>query len=155
MKFALNGALTIGTMDGANIEIREEVGDSNIFIFGLTAEQVSRLRPSYNPANRYHQDPQLKRVLDMIGEGYFNPEDRGLFRPIFDSLVHRGDPYLLLADYQSYIDCQQRVSETYRDARAWTLRSILNVASMGKFSSDRSIQEYAREIWNAPAVRAE
>lgn len=156
MKFALNGALTIGTMDGANVEIREEVGDSNIFIFGLTAEQVSQLRYNYNPTNLYHQDPQLKRVLDMIGDGYFSPaDDPGLFRPVFNALVYHGDPYLLLADYRSYIDCQHRVAETYRDRQAWTTKSILNVANMGKFSSDRSIGQYAREIWNAPPVMLE
>ncbi len=152
MKFSLNGALTIGTMDGANIEIREEVGDENIFIFGLTAEQVNGLRPRYNPWDYYNNDRQLKRVLDMIGGGYFSGGDSGVFRPIFDSLLHGGDRYMLLADYAAYVHCQEDVSRTYQDVNEWTRRSILNVARMGKFSSDRSIRQYADEIWDVKAV---
>jgi starch phosphorylase len=152
MKFSLNGALTIGTMDGANIEIREEVGDDNIFIFGLTAAQVNELRPRYNPWDLYNTDRQLKRVLDMIGGGYFSGGDPSVFRPIFDSLLHGGDHYLLLADYASYVHSQEEVSRTYRDVREWTRRAILNVARMGKFSSDRSIQQYAEEIWDVKPV---
>jgi len=152
MKFALNGALTIGTMDGANIEIREEVGDDNIFIFGLTAQQVNELHPRYNPWDFYNGNQQLKRVLDMIGGGHFSGGDAGVFRPIFDSLLYGGDRYLLLADYASYIECQQRVSRMYRDEHEWTKRSILNVARMGKFSSDRVIQQYAQEIWGVTPV---
>jgi starch phosphorylase len=139
-------------MDGANIEIREEVGDDNIFIFGLTAAQVNEQRPRYNPWDFYNGDRQLKRVLDMIGGGYFSGGDAGVFRPIFDSLLHGGDKYMLLADYASYIHCQEEVSRTYRDVREWTRRAILNVARMGKFSSDRSIRQYAEEIWDAKPV---
>ncbi len=147
MKFALNGALTIGTLDGANIEIAEEVGRDNIFIFGLTADEVDRLKPQYNPWVYYHGNNDLRRALDMIRDGAFSPYNRGLFRPIYDSLLHGGDHYLLLADYASYIEAQQRVEQTYRNPADWTRKSILNVANMGKFSSDRTIQQYADEIW--------
>jgi glycogen phosphorylase len=154
MKFALNGALTIGTMDGANIEIAEEVGADNIFIFGLLAHEVTALQQrGYNPWEYYLQNPELKRVLDEINEGRFSPGDRGLFQPIYNSLLHGGDRYLLLADYASYVACQERVARTYRDPAAWTKRSILNVARMGKFSSDRTIQQYANEIWEVKPVR--
>ena len=153
MKFALNGALTIGTMDGANVEIREEVGDDNIFIFGLTAPEVAALRPSYDPRACYRADPELARVLDMIRDDAFSPGDPGLFQPLVDSLLHWGDHYLLLADYASYVACQDRVARTYRDQATWTRMSILNVAKMGKFSSDRTIQEYAKEIWRVTPVR--
>ncbi|MEW6733784.1 MAG: glycogen/starch/alpha-glucan phosphorylase [Acidobacteriota bacterium] len=153
MKFALNGALTIGTMDGANIEIREEVGDDNIFIFGLTAEEVAALKPHYNPWAYYHSNAELRRVLDMISGGYFSTHSRDLFQPIVHSLLDGGDHYLLLADYASYIECQQRVSAAYLDQKKWTRHSILNVASMGKFSSDRTIQEYADEIWGVKPAK--
>jgi starch phosphorylase len=146
-KFALNGALTSGTMDGVNVEIREEVGDDNIFIFGLTAPEVAALRPMYDPRAWYRADPELARVLDMIRDNAFSPGDPGLFQPIVDSLLHLGDHYLLLADYASYVACQDRVARTYRDQATWTRMSILNVAKMGKFSSDRTIQEHAKEIW--------
>jgi len=148
MKFALNGALTIGTMDGANIEIRREVGDDNIFIFGLTAEEVAAVRPSYDPWRHYHGDDELRRVLDQIRSGAFSPGEPGLFVPLVDSLLEGGDRYLLLADYASYVDCQTRVARTYLDTEAWTRKSILNSAGMGYFSSDRTIREYADEIWN-------
>jgi starch phosphorylase len=147
MKFSLNGALTIGTLDGANIEIDEEVGRDNIFIFGLTADEVSALKPQYNPWVYYHGNNDLRRTLDMIRDGAFSPYNRGLFRPIYDSLLQGGDHYLLLADYASYIEAQQRVEQTYRNPAEWTRKSILNVANMGKFSSDRTIQQYAEEIW--------
>jgi len=149
MKFALNGALTIGTLDGANIEIAEEVGRDNIFIFGLTADEVSALKPQYNPWVYYHGNNELRRTLDMVRDGVFSPYNRGLFRPIYDSLLQNGDHYLLLADYASYIEAQQRVEQTYRNPAQWTRKSILNVANMGKFSSDRTIQQYAEEIWGA------
>jgi starch phosphorylase len=153
MKFALNGALTIGTMDGANVEIREEVGDDNIFIFGLTAPEVAALRPTYDPGERYRADPELARVLDMIRDGAFSPSDPGLFQPIVDALLHWGDHFLLLADYASYIAGQDRVARAYGNPAAWTRMSILNVAKMGKFSSDRTIREYAQEIWRVTPVR--
>ncbi len=153
MKFALNGALTIGTMDGANVEIREEVGDDNIFIFGLNADEVAALAPHYNPWDHYRNNTELSRVLDLIHNGYFSPGDLALFNPIYDSLLYGRDRYLLLADFASYAKCQARVDETYRDRSAWTRKSILNVAHMGKFSSDRTIREYAQEIWGLKQVK--
>jgi len=147
MKFTLNGGMTIGTMDGANIEIRQEVGDDNIFIFGLTAEQARLLQGRYNPWNYYNGNPQLQRTLDMIKSGYFNKGAPGLFQPIFNSLLHGGDRYLLLADYASYVDAQDRVAAVYRQPDLWTRMSIMNTANCGKFSSDRTIAEYAKEIW--------
>jgi len=153
MKFALNGALTIGTLDGANIEIRKEVGDDNIFIFGLTVEEASQLRGSgYNPLSYYYRNPELKAVIDMIGNGYFSPQQPQLFMPLVDNLLHHGDQYLLLADFASYANCQERVSQAYCNQEAWVKKSIVNVANMGKFSSDRTIQEYAREIWGVSPV---
>ena len=149
MKFALNGALTIGTLDGANVEIMEEVGEENIFIFGLKADEVDRLRGGgYDPYACYANDPQLKRAVDMIGSGYFSPGEPGLFSPIVDSLLHRGDYYMLLADYRAYVDAQARIETLYRDRQEWTRKSILNTANMGKFSSDRAVMEYAKDIWN-------
>ena len=148
MKFALNGALTIGTLDGANIEILEEVGSDNIFIFGLKAEEVLSLKKQgYSPWEYYHQNPHLRRVLDMIRDGYFSLGDEELFKPIVHNLLENGDPYLLLADFSSYVECQKRVSTLYRDQQSWVKKSIHNVAKMGKFSSDRTIEEYASEIW--------
>ena len=154
MKFALNGALTIGTLDGANVEIKEEVGDDNIFIFGLTAEQVDSLKSSgYNAWNYYNENPELKLAIDMIREGYFYKNNTSLFKPIVDSLLINNDNYMLLADYEPYIKCQEKVSETYKNIRLWTRMSILNAACMGKFSSDRTIREYADEIWNVKPVK--
>jgi starch phosphorylase len=153
MKFALNGALTIGTLDGANVEIKEEVGDDNVFIFGLTADEVARLKRSgYNPLGFYHRHPELKAVIDMIAGGYFSPQQPQLFKPIVDSLLYQGDPYLLLADFASYVKCQERVSREYLDEETWVKKAILNVANTGKFSSDRTIQEYAKEIWGVTPV---
>jgi glycogen phosphorylase len=147
MKFAMNGALTIGTLDGANIEIREEAGAENFFLFGLTAEQVYALKADgYNPKHYYENNADLKGVIDRIEGGYFSHGDRDLFKPIVDSLLY-SDPYMLLADYQAYSDCQEKVSQTYRDIHKWTQMSILNAARMGKFSSDRTIREYCKEIW--------
>ncbi|HEY4831220.1 MAG TPA: glycogen/starch/alpha-glucan phosphorylase, partial [Waddliaceae bacterium] len=148
MKFALNGALTIGTLDGANIEILQEVGDENIFIFGLKAEEVRALKErGYSPWGCYNQNQELRRVLDMIRDGYFSSGDHDLFKPILYNLLDGGDPYCLLADFQSYIDCQKRVSALYHDQEGWVKKSIHNVAKMGKFSSDRTILDYASEIW--------
>jgi len=152
MKFALNGALTIGTMDGANVEIREEVGEDNIFIFGLTAAEVAARRSHYDPWEPYRANPELTRAVDMVGSGVFSPSEPGLFRPIVDSLLSGGDRYFLLADYASYIACQEQVARTYLDRAEWTKRSILNVARMGKFSSDRTIRQYAEEIWGVTRV---
>ena len=149
MKFSLNGALTIGTLDGANIEIREEVEAENFFLFGLTAEEVSDLKSKgYNPMDYYHSHAELREAVDLIRSGYFSRGNENLFRPLLDSLLHH-DPYMLFADYPSYIECQEKVSEAYRDQKKWARMSILNVARMGKFSSDRSIREYCQEIWKA------
>jgi len=149
MKFSLNGALTIGTLDGANVEIREEVGADNFFLFGLTAEQVYELKAKgYHPKQYYDSDPELREAVDQIASGSFSGGDRNLFKPIVDSLLY-GDPYLLFADYHSYVESQEQVSLAYKDQAKWTRMSILNVARMGKFSSDRSIKEYCGEIWKA------
>ncbi len=154
MKLALNGALTIGTADGANIEIRNEVGEDNIFIFGLSAAEVARLKADgYRPWDFYNADAELRAVLDMIGSGFFSPDEPDRFKPVVNSLLQRGDEYLLLADYASYIACQKKVEMTYRDEEQWVRKAILNVANMGQFSSDRTIMQYARQIWEAkPAV---
>jgi starch phosphorylase len=147
MKFALNGALTIGTLDGANIEIKEEVGDENIFIFGLTDQEVSLKRQEgYSPGDIYRKNDQLREILDMIEQDYFSESERGLFRPIIDDLKST-DYYMVLADFQDYLQKQQEVNEVFQNNKEWTRRSILNTAGMGKFSSDRAIWEYAREIW--------
>ena len=153
MKLALNGALTIGTLDGATIEIRDEVGQDNIFIFGLTAEEVGRLRAGgYRPLDVYHAQPELKQALDMIGSGYFSPDEPERFRPVVDALLQHGDQYLVLADYASYIACQRDVDATYRDQDRWVRTAILNVACMGKFSSDRTVLQYAEQIWHTRPV---
>ncbi len=147
MKFSMNGALTIGTLDGANVEIRQEVGAENFFLFGLTAEQVQQLKSSgYEPRHYYDANPCLHEVLDQLVSGEFSAGDHELFRPIVDSLLNK-DEYLLLADYQAYIDSQEKVAEAFRDQEQWTRMSILNAARMGKFSSDRSIREYCAKIW--------
>ena len=152
MKFALNGALTIGTLDGANVEMQEEVGAENIFIFGLTSDEVDDLKSrGYRPREYYARDPELKKVIDMIAAGAFSPQQRDLFAPLVDSLMN-SDHYLLFADYASYVACQERVAALYCDQNAWTRMAILNTARMGKFSSDRSIAEYAADIWNAKPV---
>ncbi len=148
MKMSLNGALTIGTLDGANVEIMEEVGEENIFIFGLTADQVTSLRNSgYNPRTYYDSDAELRQTLDSISRGDFSPEDPYLFSPIVESLLHRGDFYMLLADYRAYVTAQEAVSKLFLDKEAWARKSILNTARMGKFSSDRSVMDYADNIW--------
>ncbi len=154
MKFALNGALTIGTMDGANIEICEEVGKNNIFIFGLLAKEVDELKArGYNPWDYYNKSENLKRVINLIQSGFFSPEEPHLFMPVFDSLLQHGDRYMLMADFDSYITCQNKIEKIYQnDNDLWTKMSILNVANMGKFSSDRAIQEYADEIWGVKPI---
>lgn len=152
MKFALNGALTIGTMDGANVEIREEVGDDNIFIFGLLTPEVKELKPHYQPWQYVEANPELKAVLETLESGVFAGGDKELYRPLIDSLKHH-DEYMLMADYTSYVACQERVSAAYLDITQWTKKSILNVAQMGKFSTDRTISEYAKDIWGIKPVR--
>ncbi len=152
MKFSMNGALTIGTLDGANVEIREEVGAENFFLFGLTAAEVERVKAeNYQPRAIYHHQEELRAVIDLIGSGLFSHGDGSLFRPLIDSLLNHDD-YLLFADYTSYITCQEEVSRSYADERLWTRMSILNVARMGKFSSDRTIEQYCREIWRVQPV---
>jgi starch phosphorylase len=153
MKFMLNGALTIGTLDGANVEIREEVGDENFFLFGLTAEQVQRVKlEGYRPAGSLEDNSELRNALDMIDTGAFSRGDRGLFRPLSDNL-RQSDPFLVLADYADYAACQGRVNTAWQDQERWTRMSILNTARGGKFSSDRSIREYCGSIWNAQPVK--
>ena len=152
MKFAMNGALTIGTLDGANIEIRDAVGHENFFLFGLTADQArSRLSEGYRPRSIYESNPFLREAIDSIASGQFSDGDRGLFRPLLDQLLE-SDPYLLFADYQSYVDSQDRVSETYRNQETWSKMAILNAARMGEFSSDRSIREYSQSIWRVQPI---
>ena len=152
MKFSMNGALTIGTLDGANIEIREEVGAENFFLFGMSAAEVYAIKArGYRPLDYYEGNQGLRDVIDLIRSGFFSRGDTELFKPLLDDLL-RNDPYLLLADFQSYIECQDRVSEVYRDTDRWTRMSILNAARSGKFSSDRTIREYCDEIWHAKSV---
>ncbi len=152
MKFALNGALTIGTLDGANIEIREEVGADHFFLFGLTTEEVYALKArGYHPHDYYESNAELKLAIDRIASGFFSHGDPHLFKPLVDHLLYH-DEYLLLADYQSYIECQDRVSQAYQDVDDWTRMAILNIARMGKFSSDRAIQEYCDQIWKLKTV---
>jgi starch phosphorylase len=156
MKFALNGALTIGTLDGANVEIREEVGAENFFLFGLKVEDVQALRKKgYDPWEFYRADRRIKAVLDALSDGTFSPGEPGLFRPIVESLLNGGDPYLVLPDFAAYCACQDEVEKAYRDPERWTRSAILNVARSAKFSSDRTIQQYADEIWKVLPVRAE
>ncbi|WP_319575147.1 glycogen/starch/alpha-glucan phosphorylase [uncultured Desulfobacter sp.] len=149
MKFALNGALTIGTLDGANIEMMEEVGEDNIFIFGLTAKEVEKKRAQgYDPWHYYNSDEELRTTLDMVRLNHFIPEEPNLFLPIWDSLMALGDKYFVLADFRAFIQAQDKVRALYLDQEQWTRCSILNTANMGKFSSDRAVREYARDIWN-------
>jgi starch phosphorylase len=148
MKFSLNGALTIGTLDGANVEIREEVDSENFFLFGLTVAAVGELQSrGYRPRDYYEQNSTLREAIDFIASGALSRGDVDLFRPIVENLLNH-DPFLLLADYQSYIDAQERVSVLWHEPRAWTRRSILDTARMGKFSSDRSIREYCERVWH-------
>jgi len=148
MKMALNGAVTIGTLDGANIEIRDEVGIENFFLFGFTAEEVASLRrSSYRPRAVYESNTELREAIDLIASGAFSPNTPSLFHALVGSLLEY-DPFMLLADYDSYVRRQEEVGRAYRDVSRWTRMSILNVARMGKFSSDRSIREYCRDIWN-------
>ena len=153
MKFALNGALTIGTLDGANVEIREEVGDENIFIFGKTVEEVAELRQrGYNPYDRYFADENLRALVDWIGSSYFTPGHPDALMPLKQSMLDGGDPYLVLEDFADYVRAQEAVDTAYRDSDNWTRMAILNTARVGKFSSDRTICQYAEEIWGLPAT---
>ena len=152
MKFSMNGALTIGTLDGANVEIRDAVGHENFFLFGLTAQEVEKCKSEgYRPRSIYESNSELREVIDLIDSGFFSDGDRGLFHPLVESLLTRDD-YMLLADYQAYVDCQRRVSDAYCDQNSWARMSILNSARVGRFSSDRSIREYCRDIWKVRPI---
>ena len=152
MKFCMNGALTIGTLDGANVEIRDAVGAENFFLFGLKTEEVEAWRAAgYSPHHIYAANAELRTVIDLIREGFFSRGDRELFRPIVEELLQR-DPYFLLADYQSYVDCQAQVDAAYHDKEQWSRMSILNTARSGLFSSDRTIREYCDDIWHVKPV---
>jgi len=147
MKFTMNGALTIGTMDGANVEIRAAVGEENFFLFGRTVQQVDEIwAAGYRPRDIYHHNENLRDVIDLINSGHFSHGDGGLFRPLTDNLLN-SDPFLVCADFQDYIDCQAQVSQAYQDQEQWSRMSLLNVARCGRFSSDRAIREYNAEIW--------
>jgi starch phosphorylase len=148
MKFMMNGALTVGTRDGATIEMAEEAGEENFFLFGLTAQQVAESRGWYSPWWHYEHDPETRQVLDLIGSDYFSRDEPGIFRPIWDTLLTYGDHYMHLADLTAYAQTQTRVSALCADPEAWARKAVLNVANSGKFSSDRSIAEYAAGIWN-------
>lgn len=152
---ALNGALTIGTLDGANVEIKEEVGDANIFIFGLTTQQVADVKASaYNPRHHYNQNSELKESAGYdCNLSYFSVEEPNRYQAIVDNLLNNGDNYLLLADYESYIAMQDEVGRVYQDQEEWSRRAILNVARMAKFSSDRTIGEYAKNIWQVESLK--
>jgi starch phosphorylase len=149
MKFMMNGALTIGTRDGATIEMAEEAGEENFFLFGLTSQQVAESRSWYNPYWHYDNDTEARAALDMIGSDYFSRYEPGVFAPIHDALLAYGDHYMHLADLKSYLDADQRLCELYADRDGWARKAILNIAGSGKFSSDRTIAQYAAEIWNA------
>jgi len=154
MKFMMNGALTIGTLDGANIEIRDEAGHENFFLFGLTAEEVEATRGHYNPAKIIAEDEDFKRVMHLLESGHFNLFEPGIFDSIIQSIYNPGDPWLTAADFRSYVQAQREVSNAYRDTEHWTRMSILNTATSGKFSSDRTILDYNRDIWHLPQVEA-
>jgi starch phosphorylase len=147
MKFALNGALTIGTLDGANIEIKNEVGNDNIFIFGLNANDILDKRKfGYNPGEYYENNIEIKKVLDLLSTDFFNKSEPGIFKPVVDNLLN-SDPYFVLADFESYLETQRIVEKNYKDQYKWTQKSIINSARSGKFSSDRCIKQYSEEIW--------
>ena len=147
MKFMMNGALTIGTRDGATIEMAEEAGEENFFLFGLTAEQVASSRGWYNPDWHYENEPETRAALDLIFSDHFSRNEPGVFDPLRDVLLTRGDFYMHLADLNSYLDADQRLTSLYADPDGWAAKAIMNVASSGKFSSDRTIAEYASDIW--------
>jgi starch phosphorylase len=153
MKFMMNGALTLGTYDGANVEINQEVGDENMFLFGMRTEDVARMRPGYVSRDYYAKDPEIKASLDMIKANVFSLLEPGLFDPILRSLLDYNDYYMILADLRSYIEAQDRVDITYRDQKKWNEMSLVNIARSGRFSSDRAVMEYAKNIWNIEPVK--
>ena len=152
MKFAMNGALTIGTLDGANVEILEEVGAENIYIFGLKTEEIAAERSTYNPWTFYHSSPSVRGVVDALTSNRFSADEPGLFQPIVASLLEQGDFYFNLADFDSYVAAQERVSGDFQNPSLWAEKAILNVARSGKFTSDRTVAEYAREIWGIESI---
>ncbi|MCD6705697.1 MAG: glycogen/starch/alpha-glucan phosphorylase, partial [Thiobacillus sp.] len=147
MKFMMNGAVTIGTYDGANIEILEAVGADNFFLFGLRAEEVEALRPRYHPHSYVENDPELRDVIELLQSGHFNLWEPGIFDPIIEAMLSPHDPWMVLADFRSYVDAQERVAQAWQDPEHWTRMSILNTASSGHFSTDRTMQEYNAGIW--------
>jgi starch phosphorylase len=149
MKFMMNGALTIGTRDGATIEMAQEAGEDNFFLFGLTAQEVQDSRPFYDPHWHYENDPETRQALDQIAADHFSRAEPGIFRPIWDTLLTNGDHYMHLADLKAYVQTQGRIDALFVDPDAWAHKAILNVGCSGKFSSDRTIADYAAEIWNA------
>jgi starch phosphorylase len=153
MKFMMNGALTLGTYDGANVEINQEVGDENMFLFGMRTEDVAKKRPTYVSRDYYRKNPEIKQALDMIKSNVFSLLEPGLFDPILRSLLDYNDYYMLLADIESYCAAQDRVDATYREAKKWNKMSLVNIARSGRFSSDRAILEYANDIWNINPVK--
>jgi starch phosphorylase len=155
MKLSMNGALTIGTLDGANVEIREAVGEEDFFLFGLTTPEVHDLqRTGYRPRAVYDRNERLREVIDLIANGFFSGDDRTLFQPLTDSLLDH-DTYMILEDFDAYVDCQKKVSDAFVDKRAWHSRCVRNIAKMGMFSSDRTIREYAKDIWGASPVKVD
>jgi starch phosphorylase len=155
MKFMMNGALTIGTRDGATIEMAAAAGEENFFLFGLNAEEVAQSRGWYTPQWHYDNDPETRAALDLIGSDHFSRSEPGVFAPILDVLIRKGDHYLHLADLKSYSEAHARLGELYTDQEAWSRRAVLNIAASGTFSSDRTIAQYAREIWHAEACPVE
>lgn len=150
MKFAMNGALTIGTMDGANIEMKDYLKSENMFIFGLTESEIASMKPSYDPKSIYNSNLKVKKILDLINNGFFSPNEKDLFKPIVDKLLNEGDPYFVLADFDSYDQAHKFASELFKKPTEWTKKSIYNTAGMGYFSSDRTIKDYASNIWHVP-----
>ena len=155
MKFMMNGAITIGTLDGANIEILEQVGDDNFFVFGLDAQQVAQRRGSYDPGAFIDADPRLAQVMDLLRSGHFNQFEPGIFDSLIDAVYSADDPWMTAADFGSFADAQERAAEAYRDRPRWLRMSILNTASSGHFSSDRTISEYNQQIWKLPCVQVD
>jgi len=155
----MNGALTIGTLDGANVEIRDFVGPENFFLFGLTADEVSAKKATYNPWEYYRQSPRLQQAIDLIRSGFFSYDEPGRYLPLLDALLPRderpghGDAFLVLADFDAYAACQAQVDQAYRNPAKWTEMAIHNIARTGYFSSDRSVREYAEKIWNVKPVK--
>jgi len=154
MKFMMNGALTIGTLDGANIEIREEAGDDHFFLFGKTTEEIAAMRAGYDPKQVIAEDADLSRVMALLRSGHFNQCDPGVFDDIIHTLSDCGDYWMVCADFASYVQAQRKAAALYLDRERWAMSAILNTASSGKFSTDRTIGEYNRDIWKLPAVPA-